>query len=132
MAKIIDASVDISPNGEINELLKIASAGPNWTAARKKAFDRLDGLLTESNGVIFNGNSSTYGLQTKGSSAVFSIPDGQRGNLSRFKGQLVLIICIDYDARWPAYSDRVFAAVPVNAAGEIITSTLDTRKDETK
>ena len=110
--------------------MNIASAGPYRSGTRRKAFDRLHGLLTECNGVIFNGHYLTYGLQTKGSSAVFRIPDGQRGNLSRFKGQLVLIICIDYDEKWPSYGGRKFAAVPVNAAGEIITSTLDTRKDE--
>ena len=112
--------------------MKVASAGPYWSGTRKKAFDRLHGLLIESNGVIFNGDFRTYELQTKGSSAVFRIPDGQRGNLYRFKGQLVLIICIDYAEKWPSWSGRKFAAVPVNASGEIITLTLDTRKDEAK
>lgn len=130
MVGIRNALVDVLPSGEINELLKIASAGPNWTAARKKAFDRLNRLLEEINSVFFNGHCETYGLQTKGSSAVFRVPVGQRGNLSRFRGQLVLVICVDYDALWPQFSGRQFAAVPINAAGELITSNLDARKDK--
>ena len=119
MANIKDYTVDVLPAGEIKEVLMIASTGKHWSDVRKRAFERLHEIIKESSGILFNGDFRTYGLPTKGASAVFRVPKTQKQNLAAYRGQLVLIICVDYAEKWPGYSGRKLAALPISDKGEI-------------
>ena len=120
MTNIIDCTIDVLPAGELNEVLKLASSGGHWPDVRKRAFERLHEIIKENNGILFNGDFRTYGLQTKGASAVFRVPNNQIKNLAPYRGQLVLIICVDYAEKWPSYSGRKFAVLPISESGEIL------------
>ena len=120
MAKIIDNAVDITPKGEIAEILKIAAGGKGLNTARKKALLKLNDFVLKNNHKVFQSDFRTFGLSIIGSSAVFQVSKGQRGHLSNYLGKLVLIICIDYADKWPGYANRKFAVIPITAEGVLM------------
>ena len=120
MAKIIDNAVDITPRGEIADILKIVSAGKGLSTARKKALLKFKNFVSKNNHDVFQSDFRTFGLSTIGSSAVFQVSNGQRGYLSKYSGKLVLIICIDYAEKWPGFANRKFALIPITAEGELM------------
>ena len=120
MAKIIDNAVDITPKGEIADILKIAAGGKGLSTARKKALLKLKDFISKNNHEVFQSDFRTFGLSTIGSSAVFQVSKGQRGHLSNYFGKLVLIICIDYAEKWPGYANRKFTVIPITAEGELM------------
>ncbi|MDB9981211.1 hypothetical protein OAD65_03015 [Planktomarina temperata] len=120
MAKIIDNAVDITPKGEIADILKIVSAEKGLSTARKKALLKLKDFISKNNHKVFQSDFRTFGLSTIGSAAVFQVSEGQRGHLSNYFGKLVLIICIDYAEKWPGFANRKFALIPITAEGELM------------
>lgn len=119
MVKIKDCIIDITPASELKNVLKRASSG-HWSAVRKQAFDRLHYIIKENGGILFNSDFRTFGLQTKGESAVFRVPNKRITSLAPFRGELVFIICVDYAEKWPQYSGRKFALLRINESGEIL------------
>jgi hypothetical protein len=80
MAKIIDNAVDITPRGEIADILKIVSAGKDLSTARKKALLKLKDFVLKNNHKVFQSDFRTFGLSRIGSSAVFKVSeDRSRG-----------------------------------------------------
>ena len=120
MAKIIDNAVDITPKGEIVDILKIAAGRKGLSAARKKALLKLKDFILKNNHKVFQSDFRSFGLSTIGSSAVFQVSKGQRGHLSNYLGKLVLIKCIDYADKWLGYANRKFAVIPITAEGELM------------
>ena len=120
MAKIIDNAVDITPKGEIADILKIAAGGKGLNTARKKALVKLKDFISKNNHEVFQSDFRTFGLSTIGSSAVFQVSKRQRGHLSNYFDKLVLIICIDYAEKWPGYANRKFTVIPITAEGELM------------
>lgn len=120
VTQIKNCKIDVLPTGELKEVLRLASSGNGWSSVRKQAFERLHEIIEESEGILFNGDFRTYDLQTKGASAVFRVPQNQTKNLTPYRGQSVLIICLDYAKKWPSYSGRQFAALPISELGEIL------------
>ena len=120
MAKIIDNVIDITPKGEIADIIKIAAAGKGLSTARKKALLKLKEFVLKNKHKVFQSDFRTFGLSTIGSSLVFRVPEGQRGHLSNYFGKLVLIICIDYAEKWPGYANRKFTVIPITAEGELM------------
>tara|TARA_B100000780_G_scaffold258176_1_gene208395 strand:+ start:129 stop:503 length:375 start_codon:yes stop_codon:yes gene_type:complete len=120
MAKIKDNVVDITPRGEIANILKIVATGKGLNTERKNALLKLKEFLVKNNYKIFQSDFRTFGLATIGSSAVFQVLKGQRGHLAAFPDNLVLVICIDYADKWPGYANRKFAAPPITSKGELV------------
>ena len=94
----------------IDEILREISISISWTKRKRELFTQLNQSLIKEQYILFHSDFRTYDLQTKGSSAIYSVPDDQRGTLKEYAGKKVRIICLDYSDRWPGYSGRKFAA----------------------
>lgn len=80
-----------------------------WTGDVKKTFDLLKKELARKKYAEFAGDCRTYGLQTKGSAAIYLVPEGQTGKLKSFAGKRVRIVCLGPLEKWPGYSGRRYA-----------------------
>ena len=98
----------------IDDILREISNTVSWTKRKRELFTQLNQCLEAEKYIIFHSDFRTYGLQTKGSSAIYSVPDDQRGTLKEYAGKKARIICLDYSDRWPGYSGRKFAAKAIS------------------
>ena len=55
---------------------------------------KLNQSLVKEEYILFHSDFRTYDLQTKGSSAIYLVPDDQRGTLKEYAGKKVQIICL--------------------------------------
>ncbi len=98
----------------IDEILREISLTTSWNKRKRKLFELLNQALVTEKYRIFHSDFRTYDLQKKGSSAIYLVPDDQRGTLKEYAGKKVRIICLDYSDRWPGYSGRKFAAKAID------------------
>ena len=122
MAGILDSKKDMKLNGALLKTLQQANAGDKWTSARQSAYEDIDKLINKFNGQVFFSDQRVYGLSTRGSHAVFQVPQSQGRNLKKFRGYSTLIICIGRSETWPGYSGRKFVAFKLDEAGQLLDS----------
>lgn len=115
MAKIVDFKIDSRLDDVVQHIIDEIAKHPTWTTVRISAFDRLCKLLEDEKYIFFDGDFRSYGLQTKGASALYRVPLGQRGALKPFAGKCARVICVGYSMNWPGYSGRQFAAGEVHS-----------------
>lgn len=106
MPKIAECKTDIVYTGQYAQELQQFSKKGSWTKEKSESFVALVDGLTKAGYRQFSSSTRTIGLQRKGESAIYKVPDGQRGALSKLSGKYTHIICID---RTDSYSGRLFA-----------------------
>ena len=125
MAKIADTKVDVVYTGPFaTELRSFAEPG-TWTNEKTREFKEIVEGLTQAGYRSFSSSVATIGLQRKGQSAVFRVPEKQRGALAAYANKYVHIVCID---RTDNYTGRLFAFSEISQKGRIVSS--DNKNDQ--
>jgi hypothetical protein len=84
---------------EVRELLVKLNKLDRWTAKKYELRDSISKLLKRKRYIEFAGSPYRYGLHTIGESYIYDVPFTQRGNLAKFQGKKVRLICM-YSGRF--------------------------------
>ena len=122
MSKIANCKAELEYVGPNAAELRAFAAPGSWTKEKSAAFAALAEALSAAGYQSFSSSVNTIGLQRKGQSAIYLVPDGQRGALASYAGKYVHIVCVD---RTDNYSGRLFSFAEVSSTGHVIRAALD-------
>ena len=81
-------------SGEIGKLLAAIINEKSWNKKKRELVTDLISLLKSKDYFGFTGHGPTYRISTVGSSFIYNVPMTKQGNLKRYKGKTVRVICV--------------------------------------
>jgi hypothetical protein len=122
MSKIANCKAEVEYAGPHGVELSAFAAPGSWTKEKSAAFAALVEALSAAGYRSFSSSVNTIGLQRKGQSAIYLVPDGQRGAVAAYAGKYVHIVCVD---RTDNYSGRRFSVAEVSSNGQVMRAGLE-------
>ena len=87
-------------NDKIGYLLKQIGELTTFTKKKRELVCDLITLGEKKNYIIFWGYTHRYFIGRVGQSFIYKVPKNKRGNLTKFKGKTVRVICVGSGVRW--------------------------------
>lgn len=98
---------------EIGLLLFELNSHATWTTKKFELSERLYKLLRRKKYEIISGKRSEYQMYGGiGASYLYRVPEGKQGQLKKFRGQLVRLICVGHDRYVSVYMVGLIKGTP--------------------
>jgi hypothetical protein len=98
---------------EIGMLLFELNSHPTWTIKKFELSEKLHKLLRRKKYEIISGKRAQYQMYGGiGASYLYHVPEGKQGQLKKFRGQLVRLICVGHDRYVSVYMVGVMKGTP--------------------
>ncbi len=81
-------------NDEVGQFLKKFNQIERWVKEKHTLNTEMIKLLKKKRYIEFSGSPYRYGLQRIGESYLYDVPINQRGNLEKFSGKRIRIVCV--------------------------------------